>query len=61
MTCPVLVAGGTEDPLLPWPASAGRYRAWFPHADWVEIAGAGHHPQLDRPVGAAELIRGVTG
>ena len=60
VTCPVLFAWGTEDALLPWPESAERYRAWFPHADWVEIAGAGHHPQVDRPLEAAELIRGFT-
>lgn len=61
VTCPVLFAWGTEDPLLPWPESAARYRGWFPHADWVELEGAGHHPQVDRPVEAAELIRSFTG
>jgi pimeloyl-ACP methyl ester carboxylesterase len=58
VTCPLLFAWGTEDPLLPWPESAERYRSWFPHADWVEIAGAGHHPQIDRPLETAQLIVG---
>ncbi len=58
VTCPVLFAWGTEDPLLPWPASAEGYRASFPHADWVELHGAGHHPQVDQPLVTAQLILG---
>jgi pimeloyl-ACP methyl ester carboxylesterase len=52
---------GTEDALLPWPAAAARYRTeWLPHADWVELEGVGHAPQLDVPLVAAQLILGHT-
>jgi pimeloyl-ACP methyl ester carboxylesterase len=60
--CPVRVAWGTADALLPWPSAAKRYRAtWLPHADWVELDGVGHCPQLEVPLEAAQLILGVTG
>jgi pimeloyl-ACP methyl ester carboxylesterase len=59
--CPVRIVWGTEDRLLPWPASALRYRRdWLPHADWVVLDGIGHCPQLDVPIEAAELIIGVS-
>ena len=58
--CPVRFVWGTEDELLPWPSAAARYRAWFPHADWVELDGVGHAPQLDVPLETAELIRGFS-
>lgn len=61
ITCPVRVVWGTADPLLPWPGAAVRYRDdWLPHADWVVLDGAGHYPQLERPLEAAELILGFT-
>ena len=50
---------GTADRLLPWPSAAARYRDdWLPHADWVELDGVGHCPQLDVPLEAAQLILG---
>ena len=50
------IVWGTEDRLLPWPAAAARYRRdWLPHADWVELDGVGHCPQLDVPLEAAQL------
>ena len=53
---------GTADRLLPWPAAAARFRRdWLPHADWVELEGVGHCPQLDVPLEAAQLVLGVTG
>jgi pimeloyl-ACP methyl ester carboxylesterase len=59
--CPVRVIWGTEDRLLPWPSAAARYReAWLPHADWVELEGVGHCPQLDRPLETAQLVLGHT-
>ena len=58
VTCPVRVVWGTEDRLLPWPSAAARYRRELPRADWVELDGVGHCPQLDVPLEAAELIRG---
>jgi pimeloyl-ACP methyl ester carboxylesterase len=56
ITCPVRIVWGTEDRLLPWPSSAARLRAELPQADWVELEGVGHAPQLDVPLLAAQLI-----
>jgi pimeloyl-ACP methyl ester carboxylesterase len=59
--CPVRVVWGTADRLLLWPSSAARYRdEWLPQADWVELEGIGHCPQLDVPLETAELITGFT-
>jgi pimeloyl-ACP methyl ester carboxylesterase len=61
ITCPVRVVWGTEDRLLEWPSTAVRYRRdWLPHADWVELEGVGHCPQLDVPLETAQLILGFT-
>jgi len=60
VTCPLRFVWGTEDKLLRWPTAAARYRADFPQADWVELEGVGHLPQLDVPLETAELILGVT-
>jgi pimeloyl-ACP methyl ester carboxylesterase len=61
ITCPVRVAWGTGDQLLPWPSSASRYRdEWLPHADWVELEDVGHCPQLDAPLETAQLILDFT-
>jgi pimeloyl-ACP methyl ester carboxylesterase len=59
--CPVRIVWGTEDALLPWPSAATRYRRdWLPHADWVELDGVGHCPQVDVPLETAQLILGFT-
>ena len=61
IACPVRIVWGTADRLLPWPAAATRFRRdWLPHADWVELEGVGHCPQLDVPLETAQLILGVT-
>ena len=61
ITCPVRIVWGTGDLLLPWPSSAARYREdWLPRADWVELEGIGHCPQLDVPLETAQLILGFT-
>ncbi len=61
ITCPVRIVWGTADRMLPWPSTAVRYRtSWLPHADWVELDGVGHCPQLDVPLEAAQLILGFT-
>jgi pimeloyl-ACP methyl ester carboxylesterase len=61
IACPVRVVWGTADALLPWPSAAARYRTdWLPHADWVELEGIGHAPQLDIPLETAQLIVGFT-
>jgi pimeloyl-ACP methyl ester carboxylesterase len=62
ITCPVRIVWGMEDRLLPWPSAAERYRRdWLPHAEWVELEGVGHCPQLDVPLETAQLILGFTG
>lgn len=61
ISCPVRVVWGIEDRLLPWPRAAARFRTdWLPHADWVELDGVGHCPQLDVPLETAQLITGFT-
>jgi pimeloyl-ACP methyl ester carboxylesterase len=61
IACPVRIVWGTEDRLLAWPSAAARFRTdWLPHADWVELEGVGHCPQLDVPLETAELILGFT-
>jgi pimeloyl-ACP methyl ester carboxylesterase len=59
--CPVRIVWGTSDRLLPWPSAAARFRdEWLPQADWVELDGVGHCPQLDVPLEAAQLILDFT-
>jgi pimeloyl-ACP methyl ester carboxylesterase len=59
--CPIRIVWGTADRLLPWPSAAARFREhWLPHADWVEVDGVGHCPQLDIPLETAQLILGFT-
>ena len=61
IACPVRIVWGTEDRLLPWPTAAARYRRdWLPHADWIELEGVGHAPQLDVPLVTVRLILGFT-
>lgn len=61
ITCPVRIVWGMEDRLLPWPSAAVRFRDdWLPHADWIELDGVGHCPQLDVPLETAQLILGFT-
>ncbi len=61
IACPVRIVWGTADRLLPWPPAAVRYRhEWLPHADWVELEGIGHCPQLDVPLETSQLILGAT-
>ena len=55
--CPVRIVWGVEDRILEWPTAAARYRDdWLPDADWIELDGVGHCPQLDVPLEAAELV-----
>ena len=58
VTCPVRIAWGTEDRLLPWPSAAAALRASLPQADWIELEGVGHCPPLDVPQATAGLILG---
>jgi pimeloyl-ACP methyl ester carboxylesterase len=56
IACPVRIVWGTEDRLLPWPQAAARYQRTLPHAEWIELEGVGHCPQLDVPLETAQLI-----
>jgi pimeloyl-ACP methyl ester carboxylesterase len=57
IACPVRLVWGTEDRILVPPGAAARFRQeWLPQAEWVELDGAGHCPQLDHPLEAAQLI-----
>ena len=60
VTCPLRFVWGTADRILEWPRTAALFRERFPQADWVELAGVGHCPQLDVPLETAELILGFT-
>jgi pimeloyl-ACP methyl ester carboxylesterase len=60
ITCPVRFVWGTDDKLLVLPGAAARFRAEFPQAEWIEIEGGGHCPQLDHPTETAELIAGFS-
>jgi len=61
ITCPVRVVWGTGDRILVIPGAAARFRdEWVSQADWVELEGIGHCPQLDVPAEAAQLILGLT-
>jgi pimeloyl-ACP methyl ester carboxylesterase len=57
--CPVRILWGVEDRLTPWPAAAERYRRSL-DAEWIELDGVGHAPQLDIPLETAQLILGFT-
>ncbi len=55
--CPVRLVWGTDDRILVLPGAAARFRQeWIPQAEWVELDGAGHCPQLDHPLETAQLI-----
>jgi pimeloyl-ACP methyl ester carboxylesterase len=61
IACPVRIVWGTEDQLLPWPRAAIRYCTdWLPHAEWVQLDGVGHCPQLDVPLETAQIILGLS-
>jgi pimeloyl-ACP methyl ester carboxylesterase len=57
--CPVRVLWGMEDKLLRWPQDADRFRRGL-DAEWIELDGVGHAPQLDVPLETAQLISGFT-
>ena len=61
ITCPVRIVWGTADQVLPWPSAAVRYREeWLPQAEWIELDGIDHCPQLDVPLETAQLVLGLT-
>jgi pimeloyl-ACP methyl ester carboxylesterase len=55
--CPVRFVWGDGDRILVLPVAAERFRTeWLPQAEWIELEGAGHCPQLDHPIETAQLI-----
>ena len=60
VACPVRMVWGTADLMLPLPGAAAGYRAQFPHAEWIELDGVGHCPQLDVPLDGPVGGRGRT-
>lgn len=54
--CPVRIVWGTKDRILPPKHLSERFRRMVPQADWIEIPGAGHLPQIDHPERVAELV-----
>ena len=58
--CRVRIAWGTRDRLLPVAKLSERFRKLLPDAEWIEIEGAGHLPQIDHPDRTAELILEVS-
>lgn len=57
ITCPVRIVWGTDDRVLPHPVAGASYRSWLPDAEWIELDGIGHCPQLDAPEVVTRLIR----
>lgn len=58
--CLVRIIWGTADRLLRWPETAVRFRdEWLPEAEYIELEGVGHCPQLEVPIEVAELIAGT--
>lgn len=57
ITCPVRVVWGDTDLILPAGVADVRYRNdWLPQAEWIDLEGVGHCPQLDVPSETAKLI-----
>lgn len=59
VTCPVLVLGGADDPLLPPPLMTELAQALTGsrHVEHVTVPGAGHPVFLDRPDIAYPAVR----
>ncbi len=56
VTCPVLLAWGTRDRILPSPRYSQRLRNMLPNAEWIELPGLGHVPMSDDPELVARTI-----
>jgi pimeloyl-ACP methyl ester carboxylesterase len=49
IACPVLLAWGTRDRIIPSRRYSNRLRQMLPASDWVDLVGAGHVPMYDDP------------
>jgi pimeloyl-ACP methyl ester carboxylesterase len=58
--CPVLLAWGTRDRIIPSPRYSKRMRELLPAAEWVELRGLGHVPMSDDPELVARTISEFT-
>ncbi len=56
VTCPVLLAWGTLDRMIPSPRYSRRLRNLLPNAEWVDLPGVGHIPMVDNPELVARTI-----
>ncbi len=56
VTCPVLLAWGTRDRMIPSPRYSRRLRNLLPNAEWVDLRGVGHIPMVDDPELVAQTI-----
>lgn len=56
VTCPVLLAWGTRDRIIPSPRYSQRLRNLLPNAEWIELPGLGHVPMFDDPELVARTI-----
>lgn len=60
VSCPVLLAWGTRDRIIPSPRYSQRLRELLPHAEWTALAGLGHVPMSDDPALVARTITEFT-
>ncbi len=58
VSCPVLLAWGTKDRLLPAARYSQRMRNLLPAAHWMDLPGLGHMPMGDDPQLIASVIAG---
>jgi pimeloyl-ACP methyl ester carboxylesterase len=61
VTCPVLLAWGTRDRIIPSPRYSQRLRDLLPNAEWTEYPGLGHVPMSDDPELVARTIAEFVG
>ena len=54
--CPVLLAWGTRDRIIPSPRYSQRLRNLLPNAEWIELPGLGHRSMCDDPELVARTI-----
>jgi pimeloyl-ACP methyl ester carboxylesterase len=59
--CPVLLAWGTRDRIIPSPRYSQRRRNLLPNAEWIELPGLGHLPMSDDPELVARTIAKFVG
>jgi pimeloyl-ACP methyl ester carboxylesterase len=61
VACPVVVAWGTKDRILPSRRYSQRFRELLPSAEWLPLHGLGHLPMLEDPELVARMIADLAG